>query len=123
MRSVLRIRLGTMLLLVVVFGMLIRLVFLKRDDARLMAEIAPLRNLKNEGLAEILDRPLALTYADGATLEQFLKDVKAARPASPSYQRVSPSTWIQSAFPKQTGRCSQPSEDRRRIKRSRYGSI
>jgi hypothetical protein len=83
MTSVVRIRLSTMILLVVVVALLIRLFILKQSEAKLSGELLRYRNPVAEGLAEILDRPLVLTYPDGAPLEQFLKDIKLRSTGQP----------------------------------------
>lgn len=44
--------------------------------AQLLADLALYRDPTTEGIIETLDRPLALTYADGATLEEVLKETK-----------------------------------------------
>jgi hypothetical protein len=76
MKSALRIRLSTMLLLVLLVAVAFRSVVLKRNEAKLMADLSAYRNPKNEALADLLDQPLKLTYPGEATLEVFLKDIK-----------------------------------------------
>jgi hypothetical protein len=83
MRSAVRIRLGTMLLIVVVLAMLVRLFILNRREAKLQAELSAHRNPVAEGIADLMNRPLALTYPDGAPLEQFLKDIKMCSVGQP----------------------------------------
>jgi hypothetical protein len=76
MRLGVRIRLRTMLLLVVVLALLVRLFILRQREAQLQLELAPYRNPRAEGIVEVMNRPLALTYPDGAPLEQALRDIK-----------------------------------------------
>ena len=83
MKSVIRIRLSTMLLLVAVIGMLIPFFVLRLTQARLRAEIKPYRSPVAEGVVELLERPVPLTYKDGAPLEAFLKDLKACSNGQP----------------------------------------
>ena len=45
--------------------------------------LAGFRDTVAEGVVDILDRPLALPYADGAPLEQFLRTVKASSTGQP----------------------------------------
>ena len=77
MKSRMRIRLSTMLLLVVMLTLMVRLYVLKRSESKMQAMLAGFRDTVAEGVVDILDRPLALPYADGAPLEQFLRTVKA----------------------------------------------
>ena len=76
MRLGMRIRLSTMLLLVVVLALLVRFFISRQREAQLQLEISPYRNPRAEGIVEVMNRPLALTYPDGASLEQLLKDIK-----------------------------------------------
>ncbi len=76
MRSLLRFRFSTMLLLVLVVALLLSLFMLKRSQAILLAEVSRYRDPVNEAVADIIDQPLVLTYADGAPLEQFLKEIR-----------------------------------------------
>jgi hypothetical protein len=79
----LRIRLGTLLLVVVVLALLVRLFILKRSETQLQTELLPLRNMIAEGVADAMNRPFALTYPDGAPLEQVLRDIKKASATQP----------------------------------------
>jgi hypothetical protein len=72
-----------MLLIIVVFAMLVRLFILNRSEARLQAELSAHRDPVAEGIADLMNRPLALTYQDGAPLEQFLKDIKMCSVGQP----------------------------------------
>ncbi len=76
MKSALRIRLSTMLLVVLLVAVAFRSVVLKRNEAKLMADLSVYRNPKNEAIADLLDQPLKLTYPGQAAFEVFLKDVK-----------------------------------------------
>jgi hypothetical protein len=76
MKSALRIRLSTMLLLVLLAAVAFRLVVLKRNEARLMADLSVYRNTQSEAVADLVDQPLALTYPNQATLAVFLTDIK-----------------------------------------------
>jgi hypothetical protein len=87
MRSVLRFRLSTMLLLVLILALLFRLFILRQSEAKLTADLLRYRNPVQEGLVELIDEPLVLNYPDGATLDLFLKDIKlrsTGRPKLPN---------------------------------------
>jgi hypothetical protein len=71
-----RIRLSTFLLLVPVIALLIGLYALRLREARLQDAIAVYRNFRTEAIFDVLDQPIALDYADGAPLDQLLKEVK-----------------------------------------------
>jgi hypothetical protein len=83
MKSRMRIRLSTMLLLVVMLTLMVRLYVLKRSESKMQAMLAGFRDTVAEGVVDLLDRPLALPYADGASLEQFLRTVKASSTLQP----------------------------------------
>ena len=83
MSSAVRIRLSTLLLIVVVLALLVRFFLLKLSEAKLQAEVAPYRNTAAEGVSDLMNRPLALNYLDGASLEQFLKDIKRCSQSQP----------------------------------------
>ncbi len=76
MKSALRIRLSTLLLLILLVAVAFRFVVLKRNEAKLMADLSGYRNTQSEAIADLVDQPLALTYPQQATLEVFLKDMK-----------------------------------------------
>jgi hypothetical protein len=71
-----RFRLSTLLLSMIVLALLSGLYVQKRQEARLQADLALYRDPTTEGIIETLDRPLALAYVDGATLEVVLKEAK-----------------------------------------------
>jgi hypothetical protein len=82
------IRLSTFLLLVLVIALLIGLYALRLREARLQDAIAVYRNYRTEAIFDALDQPIALNYADGASLEDVLREVKrqtamAPKPAKP----------------------------------------
>ena len=83
MKSTRRIRLSTMLLLMVVLALVFGLFVQKRRELELQATILPYRDQVTEGILAVLDRPLALTYRDGATLEQVLKNLKLRSAGQP----------------------------------------
>jgi hypothetical protein len=83
MRLGARIRLSTMLLFVVVLALLVRLFILRQREAQLQLEISPYRNPRAEGIVDVMNRPLALTYPDDASLEQVLKDIKLRSTGQP----------------------------------------
>lgn len=72
-----------MLLIVVILGMVSFLFILKRSETQVKAEISLYRDDVAEGVVDLMDRPLALTYADGEPLEQFLKDIKRCSTGQP----------------------------------------
>jgi hypothetical protein len=73
-----RIRLGTMLLLMVVVALLCGLYVQKRRQARLLAALEHYRRPVTEGIYDVLDESMALSYPDGATLEDVLKLIKTS---------------------------------------------
>jgi hypothetical protein len=78
-----RMRLSTMLLLMVILALAIALYAEKRRQAELQSAILPYRFELREGVVEALERPLALKYPDGAPLEEMLKDVKRSTTGLP----------------------------------------
>ena len=84
MRSVLRFRLSTMILLVLALALLFRFVNLKQSQATLMADLSRYRNPVAEGVAESLDRLLLLSYQDGAPLDQFLRQIRLRSTGQPN---------------------------------------
>jgi len=78
-----RIRLSTLLLLMIVLALLFGLHAQRHREAQLQATLALYRHPVTEGIYDALDQPLALAYADGAPLEEVLKEAKlrsAGRP-------------------------------------------
>jgi hypothetical protein len=71
-----RIRLSTWLLLVLIMGLLLGLFFQKRRESQLQTTLLLYRDSRTEAVYGILDRQVALTYAELAPLEQALKDIK-----------------------------------------------
>ncbi len=90
MKSDRRMRLSTLLLLMVVVALLFGLFVQKRRELELQAALLPYRNQTNEGLLDVLDRPLALTYPDGASLEQALKNLKLVSMGQPKLPKGIP---------------------------------
>jgi hypothetical protein len=90
MKMARRIRLSTLLLVVVVLALVFGLVVQKRRERQLQATLLPYRDLVAEGVLEALDRPFALTNPDGATLEQALKDIKLRSTGQPKLPRGIP---------------------------------
>jgi hypothetical protein len=76
MKSVLRIRLSTMLLLVLMIAVAFRFVVLKRNEVQLRADLAVYRNTQSEAIADLVDQPLTLTYPNQAALAVFLTDIR-----------------------------------------------
>ena len=71
-----RIRLSTLLLWMIVIALLVGLYAQQRRTAELRANLSLYRDPATEGIFDVLDQPLALTYADGAHLEEVLKEIK-----------------------------------------------
>jgi hypothetical protein len=73
--------LSTFVLLVPVIGLLIGLYAQRLREAQLQDAIAVYRNYRAEAMFDALDRPIALNYADGTSLADFLKEMKRATAA------------------------------------------
>jgi hypothetical protein len=71
-----RIRLRTLLLWMIVIALIVGLYTQRRRTAELRATLSLYRDPITEGIFDVLDQPIALTYADGAHLEQVLKEIK-----------------------------------------------
>jgi hypothetical protein len=71
-----RIRLSTLLLWMIVIALFVGLYTQQRRTAELRATLSLYRDPATEGIFDVLDQPLALTYADGAHLEAVLKEIK-----------------------------------------------
>jgi hypothetical protein len=71
-----RIRLSTLLLLIVVAALVIGLYVQRRRETQLLADLSIYREPIQEGIYDALDEPIALTYADGAPLDVVLKEIK-----------------------------------------------
>jgi hypothetical protein len=76
MKLVRRIRLSTLLLLVVVLAITIDLYLVRRRQAQTLAALTLYRQPRTEGIYDVLDQPAVTTYPDGGTLEDVLKDIK-----------------------------------------------
>jgi hypothetical protein len=83
LRVIRRIRLSTLLFLIVVAAMLFGLYAMKRRQAQLLAALSLYRNPRTEGFYEALDQPSTLTYAEGATLDVVLRQIKAQFATNP----------------------------------------
>jgi hypothetical protein len=82
------IRLSTFLLLTVAAGLLIALYAQGLREARLLDALSAYRNPRQEGLYDALDRPIALAYPDGATVEQVLKEIKKQTTKNPALPKI-----------------------------------
>jgi hypothetical protein len=71
-----RIRLGTLLLLIVVAALLVGHYAQGRRNAQLRAVLAFYRDPRTEGIFDLLDEPLALNYPDGAPLDEVLRLIR-----------------------------------------------
>ena len=78
-----RIRLSMLLLVMVVLALLSGLYAQKRREARLLVNLALYREPRTEGIFDALDQRLDLTYADGASLEEVLKETKLRSTGGP----------------------------------------
>jgi hypothetical protein len=78
-----RIRLSSLLLLILVLAVLLDLYLVRRRQARTLAAIALYRQPVTEGIYDILDEPLVLTYPDEASLEDLLKEMKRTSTGKP----------------------------------------
>jgi hypothetical protein len=83
MKLVRRIRLSTLLLLVVVLAIIIDLYVVKRRQAQTLAALALYRQPRTEGIYDVLDQPVVTTYPDGATLEDVLKEINLCTSRAP----------------------------------------
>jgi len=71
----------------VILALLLGLYVQKRREDQLQATLMLYRDLRTEGVVEIIDQRLALTYADETPLEQMLKNIKlrsTGRPKLPA---------------------------------------
>jgi hypothetical protein len=78
-----RIRLSTLLLLIALLAVVIDLYLVRRRQEQTLAALAVYRRPLIEGTYEVLDEPLDLTYPDGASLEDVLKELKRATTGKP----------------------------------------
>lgn len=77
-----------MLLLMVVVGLLFALYAQRLREARLQEMIALYREPGTEGILDALGQPIALTYADGATLDDVLKEIKRRTTKNPGLPKI-----------------------------------
>jgi hypothetical protein len=78
-----RVRLQTLLLLIVALSLLIDLYLIKRRQSHLLDAVAFYRQPRTEAICDVLNEPLATVYPDGAALEDMLKDIKARTTGKP----------------------------------------
>jgi hypothetical protein len=71
-----RIRLSTLILLIVIVAMGFGLVAQQRREARLNAALSLYRDRANEAILEMLDQPIAVDYTDKSTLDDVLKQIR-----------------------------------------------
>jgi hypothetical protein len=83
-----RIRLSTLLLLIVVAALVIGLYVQRRRETQLLADLSVYRNPRQEGIYDALDEPIALTYPDGAPLDVVLKEIKKQTTKNPKLPRL-----------------------------------
>jgi hypothetical protein len=82
------IRLSTFLLLVLVIALLIALYAYRVREARLQDQIAVYRHYRTEGIIDALALPITTTYADGASLNDALKDIKQRTTKNPKLPKI-----------------------------------
>ena len=82
------IRLSTFLLLMVVVALLIALYAQRVHEAQLRDALSTYRNYRQEGMYDALDQPIALTYPDGAPLDQVLKDIRMKTTKNPMMPKL-----------------------------------
>jgi hypothetical protein len=80
--------LSTFLLLVLVIALLIGLYAQYLREARLQDAISVYRHYKTEGIIEALEQPIALTYPDGAHLDQVLREIKRQMTKNPKLSKL-----------------------------------
>src|SRR5262245_42683446 len=76
MKLVRRIRLSTLLLLILIVALGFGLFVQRRREAQLLATLMLYRDVGQEGIFDLLGGPIALSYPDGAPLDQVLKEFK-----------------------------------------------
>jgi hypothetical protein len=84
MKVIPRVRLSNVLLLMSVLAIVFALYAQNRRLGRLRSELSLYTDPKTEAIFDALNRPLALTYADKAPLEELLKEIKRRSIARPS---------------------------------------
>jgi hypothetical protein len=82
------IRLSTFMLLVLVVALLIALYAQRRREKQLLDALSSYRNPRQEGIIDALDLPIALNYADGAPLDDVLKEVKMQTTKNPKLPKL-----------------------------------
>jgi hypothetical protein len=80
-----RIRLSTLVLLIVIVAMGFGLVAQQRREVRLNAALSLYRDRANEAILEMLDEPIAVDYTDKSTLEDVLKQIRVLSRGIPIY--------------------------------------
>jgi hypothetical protein len=83
-----RIRLSTLLLLIVVAALVIGLYVQRRRETQLLADLSIYREPIQEGIFDALDEPIALTYADGAPLDVVLKEIEQKTTKTPKLPKL-----------------------------------
>jgi hypothetical protein len=76
MKLVRRIRLSTLLLLIMIVALGFGLLVQRQREAQLLATLALYRDVRQEGIFDLLGGPIPLNYPDGAPLDQVLKEIK-----------------------------------------------
>jgi hypothetical protein len=71
-----RIRISTLLLLMLVLALFFALYVQKRQEAQLLASLSLYRDPRTEAILDALDQRFPLTYADEIPLEDILKETK-----------------------------------------------
>jgi hypothetical protein len=84
------IRLSTFLLLVLVTALLIALYAQGLREAQLRDELSIYRHYRTEAIFDAIDQPIPLSYSDGATLEEVLKEVRKQTAKSPKLTKGIP---------------------------------
>ena len=81
LKTKLRLRLSTLILLIIIFGMAAALVLQQKREARLRSALRSARSLNDEAIRAALDRPFRAKFLSrnpltSATLEQLLTEIK-----------------------------------------------
>jgi hypothetical protein len=84
------IRLSSFLLLTVVATLLIALFAQRLREARLRDAISVYRHPPTEAILDALDRPIPLNYADGASLDEVLKEFRKRMGRNPALTKGTP---------------------------------
>jgi hypothetical protein len=78
-----RIRLSSLLLLILVLAIVLDLYLVRRRQAQTLAAIAFYREPRTKEIYDVLTEPLILTYPDGAPLKDVLKEFKQITTGKP----------------------------------------